>query len=141
MNMESDTFYISESSLLAPRINGIYAQLIELGFDVMLSEDEHGMPFLVVNRGERQPITIVYRYEGDEELFRYFLVALAQVDVKGMEAERLNLWNLKLKLAHIKPSGKNTLLLCASLPEYGGISDPKNLQFFLREFSAELDSL
>ena len=141
MNNESEILTISESSILAPRVNGVYAQLLELGFDVMISEDDNGLPLLTINRGKRDPITLVYKYVGDEELLKYFLVALAEVDVKGIEAEHLSVWNLSLKLAHIKPTGKNKLLVYASLPEYGGISSPENLQFFLHEFSAEIDAL
>ncbi len=137
----ADNINLSLQSIVGPRANGLYSMLLDAGLSVLLDEDRNGMPFVTLIRDEGDPVTLLYRFMGDEGLMKYYLVATASVTVTGIDDMALSAWIQTLKLCEVNEYDGDSILLKAYLPEYGGISDIRSLLLFIREFGTELDSL
>ncbi|MCR5278899.1 MAG: hypothetical protein K6E19_05595 [Lachnospiraceae bacterium] len=141
MNKEKSQQVLPIQSILGPRVNGLYSMLLEAGFAAVIDEDDNENRFVTLLRDEGEPVTLLYRYMGDEQLMNYYLTVAAEVNVKGISKDALSMWLNSLKLSQVRSHGDDSLLVMAYLPEYGGISDTRSLLLFLREYCNELDSL
>lgn len=141
-----ESFTMSHSALLTPRLNGILAMLEDFGegYEAEITALSDIAELDLIREEGKRPVSIFYEVADPERAEEYDLHIISDLSVRDLSAEdreKVRKWREESALVSFSQDEEEHLFISMVYPETGGLIDPAVLKMLLDGFTEELDHL